>query len=102
MCLCFFSAVESSQTADYAETWTQDIVFKEKGSLYATAPRSKVSISKGTQKLRFVVNLRNAEDVQKHVRGSFSLINISPHIADGCKDPFPFQICNKDKTQIYQ
>lgn len=70
MFACFFSAVESSQTADFAETWTHDIAFKDKRSLYATAPRSKVSISTvtfftGTQKLRLVVNLRNTKVEQK-------------------------------------
>lgn len=43
--LFFFSAVESSQTADDTETWTDVITYRDKSSLYATAPRSKVSIA---------------------------------------------------------
>lgn len=42
--VCVFSAVESIQTVDYAETWTDDIAYRDKSSLYATAPRSKVSM----------------------------------------------------------
>lgn len=43
--VCLISAVESSQTADDTETWTDVIAYRDKSSLYATAPRSKVSIA---------------------------------------------------------